>query len=54
MRAVMTEQAIVKLVEDAKTPEQKREVRVYTMIVGTWMVCLILFGVVQLLGWIRV
>jgi hypothetical protein len=50
----MTEEATVTLIEGAKTPEQKREVRVYTMIVGTWMVCLILFGVVQLLGWIRV
>jgi hypothetical protein len=34
--------------------DQKREVRIYSMVVGTWMVCLILFGVVQLLGWIRV
>jgi hypothetical protein len=50
----MAEETTVTLIQGAKTPEQKREVRIYTMIVGTWMVCLILFGVVQLLGWIRV
>ena len=33
---------------------EERETRIYTMVVGTWMVCLILFGVLQLLGWIRV
>ena len=30
--------------------DQTREVRIYTMAVGAWMVCLLLFGFVQLLG----
>ena len=54
MKAVMAEENTVKLVDGAKTAEQKREVRIYTMVVGTWMVCCILFGILQLLGWTNV
>jgi hypothetical protein len=38
----------------AKSGKQERETRIYTIVVGTLMVCLILFGVLQLLGYIRV
>ena len=34
-------------------PARANDVRIYELVVGTWMVVLILFGVLQLLGWVK-